>query len=81
MTGNGRMLGALALAAGMAVSAVQAQAADMIGNCELFGAKGEFSITPAVAGQLTVGAVAEGEVDEAEDVQGGRVLWAGHRRR
>ena len=54
MTGNGRMLGAMALAAGLALGAIQAQAADMIGNCEVTGTKGQFSITPAVPGQLTV---------------------------
>ena len=31
-----------------------ATAADMIGNCELTGQKGEFPFTPAKAGQLTV---------------------------
>lgn len=54
MTGNGRMFGALALAASVALGAAQAQAADMIGNCEVTGTKGQFSITPAVPGQLTV---------------------------
>lgn len=54
MTGNGRMFGALALAAGVALGAIQARAADMIGNCEVTGTKGQFSITPAVPGQLTV---------------------------
>jgi polar amino acid transport system substrate-binding protein len=29
------------------------QAAEMIGNCELYGTKGEFPLTPAQAGQLT----------------------------
>jgi len=41
---------AIALLAAFAGSAV---AADKIGNCDVTGKKGEFSITPAVAGQLT----------------------------
>src|SRR5262245_7094668 len=41
----------LALATAFAVPAL---AADMIGNCELIGEKGQFSMTPAVPGQLTV---------------------------
>ena len=44
---------ALALATALAASAA-ANAADMIGNCELVGPKGQFSMTPAVPGQLTV---------------------------
>ncbi|HEX6014267.1 MAG TPA: hypothetical protein VFY87_21220, partial [Geminicoccaceae bacterium] len=31
-----------------------AAAAEMIGNCEVSGQKGQFSMTPAVPGQLTV---------------------------
>jgi polar amino acid transport system substrate-binding protein len=41
------------LAAGLAVAA-PSHAADMIGNCEVTGQKGQFSFTPAKAGQLTV---------------------------
>ncbi len=54
MTGNGKALGALALAAAMGLAAAHASAADMIGNCEVAGEKGQFSIDPAVPGQLTV---------------------------
>jgi polar amino acid transport system substrate-binding protein len=48
--------GLVAIAA-LAISTVAipaASAADMIGNCELTGTKGETPITPAIAGQLTV---------------------------
>ena len=38
----------------VAACAAPALAADMIGNCELTGQKGQFSITPAMPGQLTV---------------------------
>jgi polar amino acid transport system substrate-binding protein len=44
--------GAALLAA--AALAAPAGAADMIGNCELTGQKGQFSFTPAVPGQLSV---------------------------
>ena len=54
MTGNGKALGVLAIAATMAIGAAQTAAADTIGNCELYGTKGQFSMTPAVPGQLTV---------------------------
>jgi polar amino acid transport system substrate-binding protein len=37
-----------------ALAAGTAQAADMIGNCELYGKKAEFPFTPAQPGQLTV---------------------------
>ncbi len=47
--------GALALAFAIAaLAAGGAQAAEMIGNCELYGKKGEFPFTPAQAGQLSV---------------------------
>jgi len=51
------MLSALggALAVAMTLAAAPfASAADMIGNCELTGAKGSIPLTPAKAGQLTV---------------------------
>ena len=54
MTGNGKALGAVALVATLALGGTQTLAADMIGNCELIGQKGQFSMTPAVPGQLTV---------------------------
>src|SRR5215475_6685947 len=38
----------------MLAAAPVASSADMIGNCELTGKKGEFPLTPAKAGQLTV---------------------------
>ncbi len=44
---------ALALAMTLAAAPI-ASAADMIGNCELTGAKGSIPLTPANAGQLTV---------------------------
>src|SRR5262245_47228661 len=44
---------ALAVAMMLAATPI-ASAADMIGNCELTGAKGEFPLEPAKAGQLTV---------------------------
>jgi len=55
-------LGGMALLGGVAVAATllalglarPAAAADMIGNCEMTGQKGQFPLTPAVAGQLTV---------------------------
>lgn len=53
MTMKGNALGAALVGAALALGA-QAQAADMIGNCELYGMKGEASITPAIPGQLTV---------------------------
>ena len=45
----------VAIAAFTAVATLSgiASAADKIGNCDMTGKKGEFSITPAVAGQLT----------------------------
>ena len=46
-----------AVALAFAIAALPAggvRAAEMIGNCELFGTKGEFPFTPAQAGQLTV---------------------------
>ena len=46
-----------ALCSSLAVAAVtipSASAADMIGNCEVTGAKGSITLTPAKAGQLTV---------------------------
>jgi polar amino acid transport system substrate-binding protein len=46
-------LGAAFLAGALALAA-SAQAAEMIGNCELTGQKGQFSLTPAKPGQLTV---------------------------
>jgi len=47
--------GALALAFAIAALATgEVQSAEMIGNCELYGQKGEFTFTPAQAGQLTV---------------------------
>jgi polar amino acid transport system substrate-binding protein len=46
----GVALALVVLSAGAPVAA----AADMIGNCELTGNKGEFPFTPAKAGQLTV---------------------------
>ncbi|HET7912349.1 MAG TPA: ABC transporter substrate-binding protein [Pseudolabrys sp.] len=46
----GVALALVMLSAGAPVAA----AADMIGNCELTGTKGEFPFTPAKAGQLTV---------------------------
>jgi polar amino acid transport system substrate-binding protein len=48
------LAGSAALAAAAFIAATAASAADMIGNCELTGTKGETPITPAVAGQLTV---------------------------
>ena len=38
-------------AAALALAAAPASAADKIGNCELYGKKGEASITPAKPGQ------------------------------
>lgn len=38
----------------LALHAVGASAADMIGNCEVTGQKGQFSFTPMIPGQLTV---------------------------
>jgi polar amino acid transport system substrate-binding protein len=45
---------AVALLGAAALLGAQAHAADMIGNCELTGKKGEFPLKPAQAGQLTV---------------------------
>jgi polar amino acid transport system substrate-binding protein len=45
--------GALAVAITLTAAPI-ASAADMIGNCELTGAKGSIPLTPAKAGQLTV---------------------------
>src|SRR5262249_47757872 len=47
-------LGSALAVAMMLVAAPIASAADMIGNCELTGAKGEFPLEPAKAGKLTV---------------------------
>jgi polar amino acid transport system substrate-binding protein len=44
---------ALAAFSALAIAAGAASAADKIGNCEMTGKKGEFSITPAIPGQLT----------------------------
>ena len=55
MTGTGNSLGAATLAVALGVAAVSsAGAADMIGNCELYGQKGAAAMTPAIPGQLTV---------------------------
>ena len=51
LSASRRFAAALTLVAACAAPAL---AADMIGNCELVGEKGQFSITPAVPGQLTV---------------------------
>jgi polar amino acid transport system substrate-binding protein len=48
------LAGSAALTAAVFIAASAASAADMIGNCELTGTKGETPFTPAVAGQLTV---------------------------
>lgn len=48
------ILWGVALLAGAFALAAPSQAADMIGNCEMTGQKGQFSFTPAKAGQLTV---------------------------
>lgn len=53
MTRTGILLAALGVATALTTAGV-ARAADMIGNCELYGQKGQFEMTPAVAGQLTV---------------------------
>ncbi|MER2606013.1 MAG: ABC transporter substrate-binding protein [Siculibacillus sp.] len=53
VTSKSRFGIALAAFSALAVLSGTASAADKIGNCELTGKKGEFSITPAVAGQLT----------------------------
>jgi polar amino acid transport system substrate-binding protein len=45
---------AAALLVTAALVAAPVRAADKIGDCELFGEKGQFTITPAVPGQLTV---------------------------
>jgi polar amino acid transport system substrate-binding protein len=47
-------LGMLLAATALAVAATPAAAADKIGNCELYGQKGQFAMTPARPGQLTV---------------------------
>ncbi|MEK0082214.1 ABC transporter substrate-binding protein [Benzoatithermus flavus] len=50
-------LGVLLAATGLVVAAsspAPATAADKIGNCELYGQKGQYSITPARPGRLTV---------------------------
>lgn len=55
MTRTGTLLAALGVAATLSTAgAGMAAAAAMIGNCELYGQKGQFTMTPAVAGQLTV---------------------------
>jgi polar amino acid transport system substrate-binding protein len=51
---SGAGLAAIAALAISTVAIPAASAADMIGNCELTGTKGETPITPAVAGQFTV---------------------------
>ncbi|HET6620563.1 MAG TPA: ABC transporter substrate-binding protein [Dongiaceae bacterium] len=48
------VLGAAFALVMLSAGAPVASAADMIGNCELTGTKGEFPFTPAKAGQLTV---------------------------
>jgi polar amino acid transport system substrate-binding protein len=49
------LLGSAAVAVTvLALGFAQPAAADMIGNCELTDQKGQFPLTPAVAGQLTV---------------------------
>jgi polar amino acid transport system substrate-binding protein len=45
---------ALGLLGAVALGSQSALAADMIGNCELYGTKGEIPLTPVKAGQLTV---------------------------
>ena len=52
-TSKSRFGVALAAFSALALVAGAASAADKIGNCEMTGKKGEFSITPAIAGQLT----------------------------
>jgi polar amino acid transport system substrate-binding protein len=47
-------LGAMAVTVMLAIAVGTATAADMIGNCEVTGEKGQFSMTPVVPGQLTV---------------------------
>lgn len=54
MTRNGKVLGALVFSAAILLTTAPARSADMIGNCEVTGEKGQFSMTPAVPGQLTV---------------------------
>lgn len=57
MRSEATFTGALGVALALVVlsaGAPVAAAADMIGNCELTGNKGEFPFTPAKAGQLTV---------------------------
>ncbi len=55
MPGPTKCLLSSMLAASLVVAASQsASAADMIGNCEVSGQKGQFTMTPAIAGQLTV---------------------------
>ena len=55
MTMTGSSLGALAIAAALGVATISsAGAAEMIGNCELHGQKGQLAMTPAIPGQLTV---------------------------
>jgi len=51
-TSKSRLGVALAAFSALALVAGAASAADKIGNCEMTGKKGEFSITPAIAGQL-----------------------------
>ena len=49
------LLGGIAVLAGvLAIGLARPAVADMIGNCELTGQKGQFPLTPAVPGQLTV---------------------------
>lgn len=57
MRNRRNMLGAFVATAGLAVAALSAMpavAAEKIGECELYGQKGQFSITPARPGQFTV---------------------------
>lgn len=57
MRSEATLTGALGVALALVIlsaGAPIAAAADMIGNCELTGNKGEFPFTPAKAGQLTV---------------------------
>src|SRR5262249_10910785 len=53
--GGAALPGSVAVAAAVLVLGLaQTAAADTIGNCEVTGQKGQFPLTPAVAGQLTV---------------------------
>jgi polar amino acid transport system substrate-binding protein len=55
MTGMANRFGAASVGAMLCAAALSAaSAADTIGNCELYGQKGQFAMTPAIPGQLTV---------------------------